>query len=600
MNKNPGKHPFYYAFGPLLRTVAGFILTVLFVAGCRQQNDPVASFSESDILRDAVKHISFNLDNNSRIDGASKLTLEGTRSFDNNYYSYDASPDTILSDIPGLDRSDYFLENDDQALSIYMILAEPAPDTTIGIGYPVFIPFDDGTFPSFKADRFIARPVSATGRTIKKYDKSGKEYKGSPYIKWTVSYDSRGFPETWVLECIDPASGDKTDGCDFGLENDSLNASISKKTVTFAEDPRTYSDYFSTGYSYFDVSDNLLAQRIVSRSGNENNHSHTTACYASDGSTLSTDYCGLSDATINAAAKSVETIGLTALDDNGTSNYRLFKTYYDTSDNPFYRVVKTYRILHGDTYQISEYTEEEYTVNASGSATLAEKRRSTYTNHFPTEKVSETYIAGNLSDSTTYKYERDGQGRITDYLVIDSTGDSILHGVYTFDENGWLNRIRSYDFTGSTENDTPVCGENTDFDYTKDVYGNTTKTITNYCNGASYQTTPHEIVSQTYNSMGLLTSEKTYGISGSSAYITSRIDYEYDDVGCNTRIQYYDGEGSSMKAGSYIIKEYDNQYYLVSEKTYNGDGDLISDSTDENSDCTANSACYSVTTYAYQ
>ena len=579
----------------------GLLFFVFLTINCQRQNSTAESFSESDIVKAVVKYINYNLSGDSRLNGVYTIILESTRALDGFYYGYDASPDTLLSGNSGLDFSDYILENNNKNLVIYLTLNEPSPEKQVSVISPVYIPFADGVFPEYRADRFTSRPVLVSARSIKSYDSVNNEYQGTPNLNWVVQYDAQGFPQQWDQTCVNASSGQLSTGCDFGLTNSGENLNVAQKTVTFGIDPRSYTDYYVTGYLFRDVSSNKLAQLKVSRSGSEDNHTFVSVCYAPDGTTLSTGYCDLSDTTVNSAAKTVETFVLS--DSNSTvggKQLQKIKKYYTTSDIEFYRLTKTYSYLSERTYQVTGYTESKYTVDSSGTVTVVKSNRSTYTNSFLSETKSDMYSAGTLTSSITYQYQRDAQGRIIDYLVKDADGNSVLHADYTFDSDGWLSRKRSYDFSGTIQNETPICGENFDYSYSKDIYGNMSKTVTNYCDGNTYQTVPHEILTKIYNIKGLLTSDKKYDISGTTAYISYRVDYEYDDQGFNTKIQYYEGVGSAMQAASYKTRERDDFLYLTTEKIYNSSGELITNSSDATSDCQADSSCYSVITYTYE
>lgn len=585
----------------LITQIFVFCLIALLMQNCQQQNHPSDSFAESDAIKEVVSYINYNFTRESRVNGISELILESTQPLDEYYYGYDASPETLLSGIPGLEKSDYFLDNDNKDLSIYLVLDEPSPDTNIELTIPVYIPFADGFFPSHKADFFVARVQPVSLRTIRNYDSNDAEIPESPYIKWTIQYNSSDIPNQWDQDCTDPSTDTLTSGCDYGLSDTEENSAVARKRVIFATDTRTYSDYYANGYIYYDTTGDVLAQLQVSRAGDEYDHTFTSTCFSADGTSLTTSYCGLSDSLVNSAAKTIETFVLSSLDTSPDARqYQIVKKYYDTSNDEFYRWTKVYTYLNEDTFQPVSLLESVYSIDPSGDLTPIEEKTYSYSNSFLTKKVSNLYNEEELVSSMTYEYGRDAQGRINDYLVKDASGDSVLHAEYSFDTDGWLKRVRSYDFTNAVENETPVCGENYDFDYSKDVYGYTTKTITNYCNDTTYQTTPYEIVSNTYDSKGMLTSYKLYKISGSNAYVSSRIDYEYDDQGFNTKIQHYEGEGSSMQAASYQTRERDDHLFLTVEKNYNTDGDLITDLADATSDCQSGENCYSVISYTYR
>jgi len=572
---------------------------ILFFA-CQQRNDVESAYSTSDTVKSQVKYVNFTLKTEDRLRGVNTLVLESTGTFDDYYYGYDASSDAILDSNSGLEKSDFTLSNENADLSIFWILDTPSPKEKLVLTAPVFPPFSDGQFPDQRADPFIIRAVPVSTRIVQQYDGKNTEYKVNPFIKWQVDYDTDGLPTSWQLQCIDPSVETLVVGCDFDLIENEVGI-VAQINVSYESDPRTYSDNYLSSYTFFNASGSVVGQKKIARSGDENNHSLTESCLKADGSTLTTDYCYLSDGLVSSAARAIETTVLATSDSSpGGVQIQINKIYYDQTDAAFYRLEKLSTYENNTTRQITQADIRQYSVDQSGAKTLEKHEILSYTKGFLTKRTTAQYSLGPQADSSSDTYQRDDQGRITDYLLKDASGDSVLHTVFTFNDDGQIARKRSYDYTNSVQNDTPVCGENLDYEFSKDFSGNTVKIITNYCNGATYQAVPFEIVSLTYDSKGLLTSRKVYKFSGTTSYISERVDYEYDDYGFNTKIQYYEGVGNAMMAAGYTVRQSDDYLFLTTEKNYNSDGNLVTSATNSTSLCTASSLCYSATTYTYQ
>ena len=306
------------------------------------------------------------------------------------------------------------------------------------------------------------------------------------------------------------------------------------------------------------------------------------------------------DDVINSFSKTIESTQYGA---NSTNNeYQLKRTrrYYNIENQEFYRIETNASYKDHKSRQLTLWNQSEYSVDAEQSLILIKQTKSVFTNGFLTQKTIDQYLNEQLSNSIVLTYARDAQGRITDLIKKNESENPLLHVTYIFDDSGRLTRLRSYDYTSGIQNNTPICEENLDYEYAKDLAGNVSKTITSYCNGSSYQTVPFQIENLTFNSMGLLTSKKQYNFSGSSSYISFREDYQYDDEGFMNKIQYYEGSGSSMQTAAYTIRERDENLFTTSEKSYNSLGKSITSVDNTSSTCNTKSYCYSMVEYEYE
>jgi hypothetical protein len=549
-----------------------FCLLLLF-GGCKKSNNSKDSLIENDIVRSKAYYVNWTVGTSNRYKGIQKVYLKGTQAFDSNYYGYDGDSSVRLtSGISGSNQTiGYLLQADD-----------PDPTNTKNLFFNN--PFADGSFPTISAWTGYMHPVSVTLKEEVEYDSDDTTTDSNTYEKWEITYDSAGYP-TLFTKTPWSAASDAQSGSD-----------ITKYSFTAASsDP--YIDYYLSSYTIEDASSGsaTTAYAYTPVSASDVKANYTEICYSDNQSTMA-DNCSFT----NDAVKITYASSLSGSVNTQTTNY------FNTSDQEFYRFIETRTYADQDLGQYSSRNYRYYNVDttsgdATWDATSDNNHDRVYTNGFETTR---TYYSAEETTSRTMTYTRDAQGRETDFLETDASGDSDWHRAYTFDTSGRISSVRNYGFTGGTQNSTPSCSSTylaQDYSWSIDATSDVTKTVIDYCDSSNvYQTNPVSKIEYTYNTNGSLTTQQNYSYASGTYTLTNKITYDYDDNGNKAKKQYYDVSADVATASGYYTYIYDSNYYLVTTKGYDASSDLSTDPTVTTSKCTSGSACYRTIIYTYK
>jgi len=557
------------------RILAAAIILIFFgIISCKKDNNLEESLANQEDLLNAAKFISYNLNYSTKQKGIYKLSVSGTQAFSSSYW--------------GWEEPTSFLEGGNRIVSLIKTFDTPFPDQFNEHSFN--FPFADGTFSDSRAYTGIVRPKNLTASSRIKYDTNGDQTADTSETSHTVSYDTQTDDlESCTVYILD-ASGDL--------------AKVNR--FAFAEDPRLYSSYYTSGYAKFQ---GVSATRVgsvnieIQADPTAVNYTETFTYKMFDetgtlGSFDASGDLGPLPATTFNAVNGTDVIKIviavvhypTAVGSIAANSIVTTTTKYSDDTTAIYREVVTTEYEDFDLRQRKNHINLAYTVS-NNVQTLSSRNVKTYTKGFETGESVYTVSSGNASLSYTTETTRDAQGRKTLFVKKTSSGKIIYQEDYTFDSTGRTESVRSYDVNATTSAQTCNNTSNKDYTYesTLDSSGQPIRIISEdayTCSGTTLNSDPGTRISRTYNMVGQLLLTQNFNYVAESYLLTSQLGYEYNSSWAQTRIQNYSVAAGTATTSSHTLYGYDSNLFRISTISYDASGNI--------------SAEYFVYTYTYK
>ncbi|MCP4294518.1 MAG: hypothetical protein GY786_02805 [Proteobacteria bacterium] len=515
--------------------------------GCKRSSDTKDNDLFTEIAEEFAKFMGWNLNKNSRVQGVFITSLSASQA---------------LPPLINLDGLKGVRSNGNKNLSWVSNFSDgPVPSIPqAGAVFHVNGPFLDGSYLEAFVSGANLHPVAATEYTKTHQDASGNTVNyGSPYEKWTATFGGNQL-NALTYTVWDPSTDQAYTSGSYDWY---------QKVETYAANP--VSDYnqsdYRTGTKWYDVSGDLLAERVVTISGTTmGDYSDTKECYGSAGAAggviEGTTNCSLS------TPKQVNTYNLSGNLHTSTTQY------FDASGNEIStRGVVTSTYENYALRHSSSTTSEYFDLSSDGTtATLNFKTSSTSTHG---KVTSYTYYDVSSDGTATAKLNTstatlNNQRRYTEQVRRDTTGDIHTRFVYEYDTQGNLSSTKAYYTpTGGTEESDPYCGASEDiyplFTNRESIFDGgdhntyastiawantstgTSRTVDYYCDGNSIAENPVSRHINEYNSNGQKTAEREYNCSGTAcetATLSSQNLWEFNSDLTTARQLYYSVDGS--------------------------------------------------------
>ncbi len=536
---------------------------------CGMDNDLITGLSENPVVQAVAKWMGFNLNKDSRVKGVFEIELKGTQAFDANYYGW---PQGGLSCEPTIST----LRDDNKTVCQYFSSYMGGPKVKramwggVGITSPelgyvlenisVYTPFADGSFPDQYPYFSGACPMFAQTWKTESYDKDDTLVEDTTTNR-TMTYEN-GLPATQTKEYSDGT----------------------KRVYTYGADPFDGS-YYQTGYSDYDAEENLTSNNTNTRSRTVSGSVTTdTRTYVNKNSDDEVTYRRVETWVRDSSEK--------------TETYTRSRYHTENDDSEYDRTVEVIVYNNYPLRQITSVEEKGYDVDGE-EVTLTDHYKEEYENGFFIKKIDYNTGTSESDDVRQVRnYQRDAQGRVTDYTSENSEGQVDSHRVYTFDSSGRVTSTSYYDV--NTEDGTETCSEGKyEYTYSMDSSGNKVFTTTQYeCEGGNISQTPFRRWVYAYNQKGLLVLMQRWGYNTEDEKfdLVEQVSFEYNSNGAMVQTTYYSVTDDVAEENGKTTFEYDSNLFQTVVKHYNGD-DLAGCPTCE--PCESGSDCYTKQTYTY-
>ncbi|MDH5560680.1 MAG: hypothetical protein OEY59_07475 [Deltaproteobacteria bacterium] len=562
----------------LLILIAAGIMTSLF--SCKENNNFIADLQEADFIKKAAKYISYDQDYSTRVNGVYKLSLNGSQAFSADYWNWNY-PTPFLNNDPSWIYPAPFLENNDETISVIKIMSDPLPENSHQ--FTANQPFADGVFPTKQASTGIIRPIPLSARTIQTYNTSGDEITNAYPPTYNVYYDNMTGKLDKTVETVFDATG----------------GHLSLMIKTFLEDPREYSDYYLSGFSYrTGINDDFIGSTttLIEADATGGNYKETYTYRNFDATGALGDFSMNSFGTengFNIAKKITIKTHFTEASGDIPANTIIEETLkYTSGDVPVFKEMATYSYQDFPLRKLSGYQFSSYNVTGD-TLTLTTLQEKDYTDGFETTERVYSISNGVSLLTSTKEYARDTQGRISGLEIKNDQGIPLYREIYTFDSSNRTDTVRSHDVDAST--DLNSCNATKNIDYIYETIPTATQDFKRISkiyyackadNSAINADQPLSKGSITYNEMGLPTLVQTFTWFAGNYVLNTQTGVEYNSTGAKTKLQNYSVTSGIATPSSYTLYEYDTRHFLTSTKNYDASGDFSSN--------------FDVTTYTYK
>ncbi|MBF0352253.1 MAG: hypothetical protein HQM11_14565 [SAR324 cluster bacterium] len=565
------------------------------IAACTNDTGSQQELENSDMVLSKARFVGFNLTDQDRINGVTRLVLSGTQPFESIFWKWHDNGLKGNSLIPTISK-------DGQTISLFHVQSSPlASNGPVLLNSKTSYPsletpkFSDKTFP-----RNIARfqgvvPIYPRRMYTTNYDKNGTVVTTptNTVSSWTLKLNKNKILTEATL--ISKKEGN-TD-----------NQFVTKSVFTYGKDPFGGSFYATDKVVYKDASEDISFEvktsRTVTSDDKYNTRIEEITCYNVDEEIG--DYCELGYARQSITE---ETDKVAQTRKTTTVRYSGEKT-----STEFLREVNTIDYYDLSIEKMQRQTILRFTKSAGVSSAQITKDYE-YDNN---GNLVHEYNYNPVFLASTKSYTLNAKGRPGAVDIFDQDDKLTFEALYTYDTLGRKSSRVAYDIGSSqtcsstdiTENSISVSGGKQEYSYSQDADSITFSIVKYNCINNGIAIDPSNKTEYTYDLKGRLITSMAYNYSTDSSkfILATQVEYTYDLTGEKTKEQYYYVDDTGDATKSYNISyEYDANLYLKAKKFYDSEGNLCKDgATDTTTQlcvnaCEAEVLCYTVTSYIYE